>query len=99
MTYLIATDNQISKLELKVEKPSKVKSERAELLKFFLDNLRDKNNKPFRAGHIATKLSHIKTPDLYYIKSVFRDTLFRKGLDGASKEFWWSLKVKEKKLI
>jgi hypothetical protein len=76
-----------------IEKP-KTKSQRAELVKFFIDNLRDKNDKPFRTGFIVQKLSHIKTPDLYYVKSIFRDNLMRKGLDGASKEFWWSLKAK-----
>ena len=77
--------------ELKVSKGAN--SERADLVKFFVDNLRDKNNKPFKVGFIVQKLSHLKTPDLYYVKSVFRDNLMRKGLDGASKELWWSLKV------
>ena len=71
----------------------KSSSERAELIKFFIDNLRDKNDKQFSARMIAVKLSHIKTQDLYFVKSVFNDNLKRKGLDGASKEFWWSLKV------
>lgn len=71
----------------------KIRSERSELVKFFLDNLRDKNNKPFKVGFIVQKLSHIKTPDLYFVKSVFRDTLMRKGLDSASREFWWSIRV------
>jgi len=77
----------------KIEKP-KVISERAELLSYFVENLRNKDGKKFQPRVIAIKLSHIPTKDLYYIVSIFKDTLGRKGLDGASKEFWWSIKAK-----
>lgn len=69
-------------------------SERAELLKFFVDTLRNKNKKPFSAKMIAIKLSHIPTKDLYYMISIFKDAQNRKGLDYASKWFWYSIKVK-----
>ncbi len=71
-------------------------SERAELLRFFIDNLRQKNGKPFSARMIAFKLSHLKLPDLYYTKSVFSDILKCKGLDSASKWFWFSIRVAKK---
>ena len=71
---------------------SVVRSERAELIKFFVDTLKQKNKKPFSAKMIAIKLSHIPTKDLYYMISVFKDAQNRKGLDYASKWFWHSLK-------
>ena len=48
-----------------------------------LDNLKQKNKKPFPARTIAIKLSHIST---------FKDMQNRNGLVSASKWFWWSLK-------
>ena len=73
--------------------PEKKKgSERADVISFFVENLRNKDGKKFPARMIAIKLSHIPTKDLYYIKSVFQDTSNRKGIESANKEFWWSLK-------
>lgn len=69
------------------------KSERSELIKFFVTTLKNKNGKPFGAKMIAIKLSHIPTKDLYYMISVFKDAHNRKGLDYAQKWFWWSLKA------
>jgi hypothetical protein len=43
---------------------------------------------------IAIKLSHLSLQDLRYMISVFKDAENRKGLDYASKWFWWSLKSK-----
>lgn len=67
-------------------------SERAELISFFVDTLRNKNNKKFPARMIAIKLSHLSMEDLRHTISIFKDNLNRKGLNGASKEFWWSIK-------
>jgi hypothetical protein len=74
--------------------PVKVKSERGELIRFFVDKLKDKQGKPFPARRIAVALGHIPTKDIYYIISIFKDTEKRRGLVGASKEFWFNLKVK-----
>lgn len=72
----------------------KTKSERAELVNFFLDNLRDKKGNKFNSRHIAVKLSHLNLKDLYYFVSVFKDIQHRKGDESAQKYFWWSLKSK-----
>lgn len=67
---------------------SKVKSERAELIKFFVDRLVNKDGKPYPARLIAVKLAHIPTKDLYYLQS----TCNKAKSFGAC--FWWSIKVK-----
>ena len=76
----------------KQEKKVKKTSERAEAVKFFVENLRDKHGYPFPARRIAVKLSHVPLSDLYYMISVFKDAQNRKGLDSASKWFWHSIK-------
>lgn len=69
------------------------KSERAELIKFFVDNLKNKANKPFPAKMIAVKLGHIKNiQDLYFMKSVFVGMQRTKGQESVQKWFWWSIK-------
>jgi hypothetical protein len=68
-------------------------SERAELIKFFVDNLKQKNGKPFPARGIAVKLSHLKREDLYNFISQCKDVRNRKGEVAMQKFFWWSLKV------
>ena len=82
-------DQIILNKQLKKEKRI---SERSELIKYFVENLRNKNGKPFSARMIAIKMSHLSLQDIRYMISVFKDNLNRKGLDGASKEFWWSLR-------
>ena len=77
---------------LEQRKEVKIKSERAELIKFFVDNLRNKKDEKFPAKMIAIKLSHIPTKDLYYMISVFKDKVNRDGLQSANKWFWWSIK-------
>jgi len=69
-------------------------SERSELISFFVDTLRNKQNKKFPAKMIAIKLSHLSLQDLYYMISVFKDAHNRKGLEYASKWFWFSIKCK-----
>lgn len=72
--------------------PTKNTSERSELIKWFVENLRNKEGKPFNARMIAIKLSHLKLPDLYYFKSVCLDLQKTKGQDSFQKFFWWSIK-------
>ena len=79
-------------LELPLNLPKKSRSERAELIQYFVDRLRNKDNKPFSARMIAIKLSHLSLEDLYYLKSTFQDTYNRKGIESAQKYFWWSIK-------
>lgn len=74
----------------------KALNERSELIKFFVDRLKNKDDKSFKPQFIAIKLSHIPTKDLYYVQSVFKDNLKREGLIMASKIFWWSIKYNEK---
>ena len=75
--------------------PSTTKgSERGELIQFFVDNLKQRNGKKYAAKVVAIKLAHLKTPDLYYFRSVSNDILQRSGSVAFNKYFWWSLKVK-----
>lgn len=69
-------------------------SERGELLTFFHNQVVDKNGKPYRIAFIALKLSHLQINDLYFMKSIFVDTERRRGIEGARKEWWYSLKAK-----
>lgn len=80
-----------SLLEVK-EVKSKTNSERAEVIRYFVENLRNKKGKPFSARMIAIKLSHIPTQDLYFMKSCFADRLHRQGIETAQKHFWWSIR-------
>ena len=65
---------------------------RAEMIRFFVENIMDKNGKPYKPQFLAIKLSHIKTPDLHYSISIFKDTEKRRGKVAAQKEFFWSIK-------
>jgi hypothetical protein len=82
---------------LRAPRPKKPVSERAELLQFFLDKVnaarRGTKYKPLRPAALAVKLSHLKLPDLYYLKSVCEDAE-RRG-KPFSAIFWWSLKAKD----
>lgn len=80
--------------EVAIPVKSKIKSERAELISFFVENLKNKDGGKFPVRTIVFKLSHVPTSDLHYIKSVFNDNLKRGGLEKASKCFFWSLKAK-----
>lgn len=82
--------NKYSEVAIPVKK--KIRSERAELISFFVENLKNKDGKKFPVRTIVFKLAHVPTKDLYFVKSCFVDNLKRKGLEKASKEFWWSLK-------
>ena len=75
--------------------PVKVKSERAELVKFFVENLYNKQGENFPAKRIAIALSHIPTKDLYFMQSVMKDIINRSGAESAQKWFWWSIKYKK----
>lgn len=72
---------------------SKVRSERANLIKFFIENVLDRKGNQYKPSFIAMRLSHIPTKDLYYSVSIYKDTLQRRGREAADKEFWWSIKA------
>lgn len=67
-------------------------SERAELIKYFVDHARDKNNKPFKASFIGYKLSHLKLEDLYSFKSMLVDRSRTQVNFNWNKTFWGMLK-------
>jgi len=68
-------------------------SERAELIKFFVDNLKQKNGKPFSARMIAIKLSHLSLEDIRYFISMCKDIKNRRGQEAMQKYFWFSIKI------
>lgn len=71
----------------------KTLNERAEMIRYFQDKLRDKKGKPFTARFIAVKLGDIKdVRDLQFLKSKCLDAENRGYSFG--KCFWWSIKAK-----
>lgn len=71
------------------------RSERGDLIDFFHSQIRDKKFKKYPISRIAVKLSHLSVKDLYYLQSVFKDISVRKGIEGAQKFWWWSLRPKK----
>jgi len=67
-------------------------NQRAEMIKFFLENIMDKQGNPYKPARMAVLLSHIPTEHLHYSVSIFRDTERRRGKVAAVKEFFWSIK-------
>ena len=78
---------------IKGRENTKVLSERAELIKFFHERLRNKKGRPFTAKLIAIKLGHVDIKDLYFLRSKCIDVENRGGSFG--KCFWGSLKLKQ----
>ena len=76
----------------------KRRSERSELVEYFYLNANaDRDGKKYKklpASFFAYKLSHLKVPDLYYLKSVCEDAR-RRGASW-SKTFWYELKANRK---
>jgi len=70
-------------------------SERAELIKFWVDNVLNKKGKKYPPARIAMLLSHLTINDLYYFKSVCNDVMNRSGQVSFQKFFWWSIKAKK----
>lgn len=82
-----------SYLNYKKEDRGKI-SQRAELIKFFVDNLKDREGKKYEARRIAVKLSHLEMRDLYFLRSECQDIINRRGVKAMNKWFWWSIKSK-----
>ena len=79
---------------LDITQKGKPRSERAEAIKYFVSNLKDKKGANFPPKRIAIALSHIPTKDLYFMQSVMKDIINRSGAESAQKWFWWSIKSK-----
>lgn len=74
-----------------IKLPEKKKtSERAELLKFFIDNILDPKGKKYRPAYMGLVLMHLTVKDLYYLKSEVQDRINRG--ENYGKYFWGSLK-------
>ena len=78
---------QISDL-LPKEIVKKKGSERAELIKFWCDNVLNEKGKKYPPAFIAMKMSGYSIKDLYYLQSVAKDYANRGGDVG---KYWWSL--------
>ena len=80
---------------IQIPKKPALKSERAELVKFFVDAINQQRigtkYKPVTGRHIAIKLSHIPKNDLYYMISTMKDL----GGEKAVKWFWYSIRPKD----
>lgn len=77
---------------LNTRQSKKTVSERAELIGFFHEKLRDQRGKPYRIQFIGMKLSPFSLEDLYYLKSKCIEIEARGG--SFSKTFWGSLKIR-----
>jgi len=78
---------------LENRKNNKILSERAELIKFFHERLRNKKGRPFTTKLIAIKLGDIKdVRDLQFLKSKCLDAENRGYSFGRC--FWGSIKAK-----
>jgi hypothetical protein len=75
----------------------KRRSERSDLIEYFYLNANaDRDGKKYKklpVTYYAWKLSHLKVPDLDYLKSVCEDAERRGG--SWSKVFWGSLKPRK----
>lgn len=81
--------NKEDYLEKLTEKRSKVNSERSDLIKFFVERLRNKKGEKYLPRFIGYKLAHLSVSDLYYLKSICEKS------DNFGKVFWGSLRVKK----
>lgn len=91
---IFTQDNKLIDLNLSLfeNKDKDKKTERGELLRFFVDNIKNKKGKSYGFPFLAMKLSHLNTQDLYYFVSTCKDRLTRQGQDTMQKYFWWSIK-------
>lgn len=86
--------NSISEI-LKIEKSIEVlhnndrRTERGELLVYFVDNLRDMKGKKYKISYIGMRLAHLSIKDLYYLQSIC------KGSDNFGRTFFGSIKNKK----
>lgn len=84
---------QISSLFNFEDKKSKAGSERATLIEFFVDNVKDRKGKKYKPSFIAMRVSHLKLADLYYMMSQAKE--YEKKGGEIGKYFFGSLRVKD----
>ena len=77
-----------------LQKGKYLMSERAGVLKYFIDRARDINNQPLRASFIGMKLSHLNITDLYAFKSMLQDRERTIPDFNWNKAFWGMLKTR-----
>ncbi len=75
-----------------IEKNKDKKTERGEMMKFFIDRLNpsrlEKRMPPLSFGRMGKLLEKIPTKDLYYLKRICEDS------KNFSARFWWELNPK-----
>lgn len=81
--------DQISKFTNRKFEKTKT-SERAELLRFFIENLKDKQGKPYSPSFIGMKLSHLSIPDLYFLQNLCKNS------NNFGMTFWYTLKTQKR---
>lgn len=73
------------------------RTERGDLIGYFTDEVNRERlgtkYEPLTTAFIASRLCHLKNPDLYYLKSVCEDAR-RRGY-SFSKRFWWEIKPRD----
>ena len=77
------------------QKPKKRTSERAELLRYFIERIRDKNNKLLTPARVGVLLSIYSLQDLYTFKSILEDCSRTQIGFNWQKQFWGRIKVKK----
>jgi hypothetical protein len=85
-----------SLFRMRAKRLAKRTSERGDLLEYFTAEANRERRGKYKALPVrfyAVKLSHLKTADLYYLKSVCEDAQRRGG--SWAKCFWGSLKIKD----
>lgn len=82
---------------LEEKKAAEKKTERGELMRYFLERINPGRAKdglaPMTMGRMGRLLVAIPTRDLYYLKSVCDDAANRGG--SFSKKFWWEINPKK----
>jgi len=72
------------------------RSERAELIRFFAEQITDKKGDLYKPAFIAIRLSHYTVDQLYGLKSGFSDRLRREDTVAAQKWWWFTTKTTNK---
>lgn len=86
----ILKDNKFTTPLFEINKDNK--TERGELILFFVENIKNKKGNKYKFPFIAMKLAHLELKDLYYFVSSCKDRLQRSGQETMQKYFWWSIK-------
>lgn len=80
-----------------VQTPPSKKTERGEMLKYFMVKLNATRKPPYKSltmSRMGRILQAVPTKDLYYLQRVCEDS-GRKGADAFAKRFWWEINPKK----